>query len=243
MIRILRIFYYSKIKLDIPPQYHLILMEYSDYYKGLSQPLKVRFLKRLVISKKFLNFQAVQFPMVTDEMSVLITSALIQMTFGLRRYVLKRFKTIFVVPNTYSFAQYPALLGHVDHDKNVIAMSWPAIKKGYIIPDDAMNVALHELAHAIQGEHQKNLFYNKFFSRTKKIKWSKEGLLEIYRIRQNKSYLREYAGQNLSELFAVSMECFFEQPDMFKKNVPKLYVLMAKLLNQDPVNKKYPLLS
>ena len=44
------------------------------------------------------------------------------------------------------------------------------------------------------------------------------------------------------ELFAVSIESFFEQSERFKEEVPKLYKLISNLLNQDPTNKENPII-
>lgn len=242
MIERLRIVYYSFKFKKINPEYHQILLKYSDYYSGLSPTLQKIFLRRVYISAKFIRFRPVEFRKVTREMRVLITSALVQITFGLDKYILKRFKTIYVVPNTYSFAQYPALLGHVDHRNHIITMSWPSVKEGFIIPDDAMNVALHELAHALHGENEKPLLFNRFFEGASFDDFEKQGVTEIYEIRKKRHpYLSDYAGINMNELFAVSMECFFEQPEIFKEKVPKLYKLMSRILKQDPARKSHPL--
>ena len=176
-------------------------------------------------------------------MKILITSALIQITFGLDNYTLRRFKTILVVPNTYGFQQYDALLGHVDFDQNKIVMSWPSVQEGFIIPNDAFNVALHELAHALQEEKTKSFLFSNFFSAFKMNRWEEEGLKELYKIRQKRhQFLSDYAGINMKELFATCMECFFEQSEKFKIKVPRLYQLMTDLLKQDPTQKDNPLL-
>jgi len=242
MLERLWIALYSSNFKRISPQYQLTLEKYSDYYKQLNPELKKIFLKRVYVSSKFIKFKPVKFSTVTIEMKVLITSALIQITFGLDRYIMKRFKSIYVVPNTYSYAQYPALLGHVDHRNRKIAMSWPSVKKGFIIPDDAMNVALHEIAHALQDENRNSVIFNRFFKAIEMHNFQKEGVKEIYTIRKKQhTYLSDYAGINMKELFAVSMECFFEQPLEFKEHVPKLYSLMCELLNQDPCKGENPL--
>ncbi len=240
----LRIIYYSLFLNKIPSEYHDILSTYNEYYNDLSKPLQKRFRERVYLSSRFVKFLPVEFKNVTREMRVLITSALVQITFGLKKFVLKRFKRIYVVPNTYSFAQFPALLGHVDHQNDVIAMSWPSVKEGFIIPDDAMNVALHELAHALQGEDEERFSFGNIFNETRMQNWTIEATKELEAIRTNRhKFLRDYAGHNLFELFAVSIERFFEQSEKFKEEVPKLYKLISNLLNQDPTNKENPILN
>jgi len=226
-----------------PVEYDKYLKHYSSYYRGLSPSLKNQFKKRLYISKKFIDFKPVEFDEVTEEMKVLITSALIQMTFGLNKYILRTFKTIYVVPNTYSFREYKALLGHVDYNVNIIAMSWPSVQHGFVIPDDAFNVAIHELAHALQAENQERFYFSKFFRDLDLLKFNHEGIKKLYDIRAKRHhYLREYAANNMVEFFAVSVETFFEQADTFRQKLPRLYQLMVNLFKQDPTQEENPLI-
>ena len=241
MIEQLKIYWHSYRIKTIPIQYHNYLSYYNDYYNNLNPQLQETFRIRTFIALKFMTFKPVQFQTVTEEMKVVIASALIQITFGLDKYILRRFKTIIVVPNTYSYKQFDALLGHLDRSNDTMALSWPAVVDGFIIPDDAHNVALHELAHALQQENHDRLFFTDFFDAVNVENWNQQGVTELWKIRRNKhSYLRDYAGQNMMELFAVCMECFFEQPQLFSSRVPGLYLIMTKLLKQDPLNPKNP---
>ena len=106
-----------------------------------------------------------------------------------------------------------------------------------------MNVALHELAHALQGEDEERFSFGNIFNETRMQNWTNEAKKELVAIRTNKhKFLRDYAGHNLLELFAVSIESFFEQSERFKEEVPKLYKLISNLLNQDPTNKENPII-
>lgn len=243
MFERLKLLWYSTQLNKIPSSYHLYLCKYSSYYNQLNPQLKKVFRERVFLSSKFINFKPVKFDLITEEMQILITSALIQITFGLEKYVLRNFKTIMVSPNTYSYGQYEALLGHVDHKEKIIVMSWPSVQQGFIIPDDAFNVALHELAHALQSENFSRLLYNKFFDYITMQEWEVEAEKELYNLRNRKhNHLKQYGDQNLMELFAVCIETFFEQPQRFKVKLPRLYELMVDLLDQDPTLGLNPIL-
>lgn len=243
MIERLKIYWLKYNISSIPDHYHQYLSHYNDYYKNLHPNLQDAFRKRVFIALKFMTFEPVKFSNVTEEMKIVITSALIQITFGLDKYILRRFKTVIVVPNTYSYKQFSALLGHVDRSNDTMALSWPAVVNGFIIPDDAHNVALHELAHALQQENHDRLFFADFFDAVSVEDWNRHGITELWKIRRHKhTYLRTYAGQNMLELFAVCMECFFEQPKLFRAHMPGLYRIMTKLLKQDPSRTSNPLL-
>lgn len=241
MFERIRIAWYSRKLIDTPAVYHDYLSQYNDYYVNLNENLKKHFRKRIFIANKFISYKPVHFDRVTSEMQILITSALVQITFGLNKYILRKYKTILVVPNTYKFHKYEALLGHVDHDENLIVMSWPSVKDGFIIPDDAFNVALHEIAHALQSENFNRPLYAKFFNVVRMSDWEEEAIKKLYKIRaQRHTFIRDYAGQNLLEMFAVCIEAFFEQSQLFKERVPKLYGLLVALLRQDPTKKENP---
>lgn len=244
MIARIRILWYSRRLKKIPISFNHYLSKYSQYYRDLHPDLQKSFRERTYIASKMLVFKPVKFSIVTDEMKILITSALIQITFGLDNYVLRRFNTILVVPNTYGFQEYDALLGHVDFDENKIVMSWPSVQEGFIIPDDAFNVAIHELAHALQGEQLDPNPFSNFFSSLKMNQFEEEGIKELYKIRrERRNFLSDYAGTNMKELFATCMECFFEQPNEFKEKVPKLFKIMSELLKQDTTLVENPLLN
>ncbi len=242
MLDKLQLFWYKCFDSKIPANYHQIVSNYNSYYNALNSDLKEKFLQRIYYSSKFISFKPVNFEEVTEEMKIIITSALIQITFGLDNYILNKFSTLFVVPSTYyNFGSYKNLLGHVDFQQRCIVISWPSVQEGFIIPDDATNVALHELAHALQEENKIRALGNKFFHTYKMETWEREGVKKLAVIQASENtFLKSYGGKNMLELFAVSMEAFFERPQEFKENLPKLYKKMTFLLNQDPTNGNDP---
>ena len=46
--------------------------------------------------------------------------------------------------------------------------------------------------------------------------------------------LRDYAGENPAEFFAVATECFFERPKELQKAYHDLYQQLKNFYNQDP---------
>lgn len=242
MIDALKIAYYSRQLNKIPDFYDQVLTQYNDYYTKLHPDLKKLFRERVFISTKLMEFKPVRFDAVTDEMQILITSALVQITFGLAKYHLSLFKIIYVTPNKYDFGDYKSVLGHVDHLHKVIVLSWPHVQQGFIIPNDAMNVALHECAHALHGEQLSRSIFDKAFDEHEMKRWEEAGIRKVLTIRQNQNkYLSNYAGIDMFEMFAVSIEFFFEQPIEFREKLPEIYKLITDLLNQDPCLGSYPL--
>jgi len=233
----------SMFPLNIAKDVESTLQKFNSYYVNLSPENKLLFKRRLLIASATLDFTPNNFPKVTNEMIVLITSALVQVTFGLKNFKISRFRKIIIVPFNYNFLHFQNLMGHVDYDEKCIVLSWPSVKEGYIIPNDAMNVALHEIAHALQEENRYRILFNKFFENDKMAAWSEEAAKKLWQIRKGKNrFLKNYGGINMLEMYSVCIETFFEQPEGFKENLPILYQRVSELLNQDPLRKENPIL-
>ena len=229
----------------VPYVYHATLMQYSQYFRDLSEINKLRFLHRLYVLLQVTQFIPDRNLKVSLEMKVLIGSAIIQVTFGFKEFIYRRFNKIRIAPRPYTYRGYEHILflGDVNFNSDVISMSWPNVVKGFKIPDDASNVALHEVAHCLEAERKFIGISSAFFKRSTLKNWYKEATHKLIAIQNNRhAFLRDYAGQNLRELFAVSVEAFFEQPEAFKAAIPNLYLVLSELLNQDPMRKEDPVL-
>jgi MtfA peptidase len=119
----------------------------------------------------------------------------------------------------------------------VIVISWKNFMKGFALPNDGVNLGIHEFAHALKIENQ--IMHNGEHSFLDKGWWSKYvGLAssEIDKIREGKNdFFRVQASENIHEFFAVSVEAFFEKSSEFKEYHPELYESLVNLLRQDPM--------
>jgi Mlc titration factor MtfA (ptsG expression regulator) len=168
-------------------------------------------------------------------MPLLISAAAVQLTFGLRNYMLDYFNTIYVLRDNYRYGFYNRPLeGHVSGDG--IYLSWNNFIRQYNDYNDGQNVGLHELAHALtyvnfnaqDGVDEE--FHDKFKD------FSKVARPVFARMQSGESNLLDkYAATNYDEFWAVSVETFFERPEEFRKQLPGLYFALCHLLNQDPL--------
>ncbi|MGQ0739211.1 MAG: zinc-dependent peptidase [Bacteroidota bacterium] len=216
-------------------QYHYWLSQYSPYYKLLPEDQKKRFLLRTAafIQSKEFRFHSM---VAEDYIPVLISGAAIQLTFGLRNYLLDYFDVIHVMRREYVLGiDKETYYGHVS--KNGIHISWNHFLEGYGDYTDSVNVSLHEMAHALQFDaylgledgHDRNF-------RERLSDFSEEGRPVFRAMRKGVSHLLDdYAMTNFDEFWAVSVETFFENPQEFKEKLPALYEEMKLLLNQDPL--------
>ncbi len=170
-----------------------------------------------------------------DEKAMLVSAAAIQVTFGLDNYMLNHFSDIYILADAYQMENDDELfIGHVAPEG--IYLSWKHFLYGYTVRNDNVNVAVHEMAHA--------LLYSNFFAqygtdrhfRHNYEKFSTStGPILAEAITSRHSYLRSYAFSNLHEFWAVSVEAFFENPAGLKENMPELYTALSRVLNQDPM--------
>ena len=211
-----------------------VLEKHFPFYPKLSAEDKTTFIERtqLFIADKVFKIHCNP---GFKEMPILISAAAVQLTFGLKKYLLPNFRFIHVYPEEF-LGVHPTirvLEGNVSG--HAINLSWKHFLAGYQTPDNGQNVGLHELAHAlyyqtfIVEENVDRNFRDTFDD------FSEYGnkVFEQEKLPGNDLY-SDYALRNFQEFWAESIEIFFEKPWQMKKNYPVLYNAIAGLLNQDP---------
>src|SRR5215831_17099282 len=206
-------------------EYDGLLHWYIPYYRKLNPSYKEQFMA----SKQF-EFSDMK---KEEYMTLLISAAAVQLTFGLKHYLLDYFDTIYVLPNVYHFGlSAKPFEGHINSDG--IYLSWNKFLEEFIDPADGQNVGLHEMAHALTyvnftaEDGQDHDFKRRFrdFAEVGRPVFEKMQAGET-------AFLGDYASTNYEEFWAVSVENFFERPSLFRAEMPEVYAAMCKLLNQD----------
>ena len=214
--------------------YSFVIGSLFTYYNELPEEQKRRFVNRVHQFKSSKKFHYIGLEN-TDDTAILVSASAVQVTFGLKNYLLSHFKDIYVLADAYHMDNDEELyIGHVAPEG--IYLSWKHFLHGYSHKNDNINVAVHEMSHA--------LLYNNFFAqygidshfRMNYEKFSNStGPILADVITNRRSYLRSYAFSNLHEFWAVSVEAFFENPKGLKENMPDLYEALCRVLNQDPI--------
>lgn len=215
--------------------YDAILQQYIPYYRSLDAVQKDRFLKRALIFKATKHFEFVEMQ-EEEHMSLLISAAAVQLTFGLQHFLMDHFHKIYVMKRDYHFGLFNVpFQGHVSEDG--IYLSWNNFLKSFANYTDGDNVALHEMAHALayvnfpenlhDGEDEvfQHRWYRIFTTTGHKV-FDRMQAGEL-------NMLGSYAATNYQEFWAVCVENFFERPHAFQIQLPELYDAICKLLNQD----------
>jgi Mlc titration factor MtfA (ptsG expression regulator) len=229
----------AEISDEIFNKYSMVIGSLFTYFNDLPQESKLKFVKRVYEFKSNKKFHFVGLENNEDS-AILVSASAIQVTFGLKNYMMSYFKDIYILADAYQMDSEEELyIGHVA--PNGIYLSFKHFLYGYSHSsrNDNVNVAVHEMAHA--------LLYNNFFAqyggtdshfRLNYEKFSSStGAILADVITNRRSYLRSYAFSNLHEFWAVSVEAFFENPAGLKKNMPELYDALCRVLNQDPITK------
>ena len=174
---------------------------------------------------------------ITDQMRVMVASAAIQITYGYPEVYFKHFQTIILYPYEYYSTitgQYHA--GEVNAG-GAIVLSWRNLMAGFSNLSDGRNLALHEMAHALQLTNiVENTEYD-FIDWDTMRAFEKFAHTEIRKIENNEhTFFRSYGAANQQEFFSVAVECFFEQPLEFQNYNAQLYMLLARILKIDLLN-------
>jgi Mlc titration factor MtfA (ptsG expression regulator) len=213
-----------------------ILEKYFFYYNKLSRSDQKKFeerVSRFLHSKRFIGRGIT----ITEEMKILTAATAVLISFGLPMVTLTHFDKILIYADTYySHINRQYHLGEVNPRLGIIILSWKSFVEGFVDNKDARNLALHEMAHALHFENQiRNEEYD-FLNRNALAHWDQLAAQEINQVRDNTDHLlRQYAGTNEHEFFAVAMETFFENSHQFNKALPELYHTMCLLLKQNPM--------
>ena len=119
---------------------------------------------------------------------------------------------------------------------------WDAANSsGSLAPESAVlpHVGLHEFAHVLdfigQGSHGVGAHgVPGILSTAYGERWAQQLNIERERLLVGESVLHPYGLKNEAELFAVSVESFFQEPLRLRSVHPELYGLLAEFFNQDP---------
>ena len=222
--------------LPVPQLYKNILEKYFPYYQKLSPANKSRFERKVcnfLYDKRFIPRNMKE---VTIDAKVLIAASAVQLTFGLPKIYLQHFDKILVYPNEYySSITQRYHKGEVNPRFGIIVLSWKNFVEGYIRSNDSVNLGLHEMAHALRLENIIRHEEYKFFDDALVKKFDDYAQAICRNLENYGNFFRPYACTNEHEFFSVAIENFFERSENFKKQIPDLYVILTRLLGQDPL--------
>jgi Mlc titration factor MtfA (ptsG expression regulator) len=213
-----------------------ILTKRISFYKGLSDDGKAKFINRICNLLSIKKFAGKSDLKLTSEIKVVACASIVQVTYGLKSYELDNIKGFNIYPTVFYNSFMKAYLKGSSPPDGMISLSWKDLEHGFLVENDKYNLGLHEVAHSLKSSLKYAYDFDYKYSSYIK-KWEEIGHVEFKKMKRGEeSFLRKYAGVNEHEFFAVCIEHFFEVPEQFQSNLPKVYYHLSVLLNLDPLN-------
>jgi MtfA peptidase len=209
--------YYKKLTIEERKRF-----EWRVYYFITSTNIEFRQFK----ATQLINYNAARY---------LIASVATQISLFLTEDCFDAFSKIIIYPDKYYSpitGQYHK--GETNPGAGYIILSWNSLNSGFANNTDGINLLMHELAHALWLEN--NLFDYEIFDAEALEAYNLEARHEMENMASSEQhFFRRYALTNREEFFAVAVENFFERPEQFETALPKLYRILTRLFQQDPI--------
>jgi MtfA peptidase len=224
-------------------------MRQSAHYKRLPPPVRAEFdgqIQVFLAEKRVTPIET----RLTGEARLLVAASAATLSAGWPGYTWDQLSEVLLYPDhfdrDYQFASAqpvedqrllntdPILLGQA-HPWGVVVLSHPALKTGFgAAGQSASHVGFHEFAHLLDLSRSTFDGVPSYLPDDAVRHWS--GLLaqERERLERGDSVLDPYGLSSAPELFAVSVEAFFQNPLGVEKGHGDLYEFLASYFNQDP---------
>ena len=233
-----------------PKKWETLLRSNVRFYIELSQPNKLVFKKRMMLFLSEVHVEGVK-TTIEDLDKVLISASAVIPVFGFKEWYYNNLSGIIVYPDTFNHdlefsddAEKRQILGMIGTGRfeNQMLLSRRALRKAFRNENDKSNTPVHEFVHLVDKmDNETDGIPERIMPREYIKPWLELMHKEIEAINNNQSDIRAYATTNQAEFLAVTSEYFFERPDLFKKNHPKLYHMLSLCFQQSPANKKHNL--
>lgn len=129
-----------------------------------------------------------------------------------------------------------AIDGEAHHDDGPLMVSWDAARREAAQPRWGRDVVLHEFAHKLDMLDGTLDGTPHMDDPEQVAQWVKVCTNHFEAVREGTGVpiLREYAGTNAAEFFAVATETFFTRPIELRAQTPDLYDILRAFYGQDP---------
>ncbi|NNJ56552.1 MAG: hypothetical protein HKP14_10480 [Bacteroidia bacterium] len=217
---------------------HRLMMSVNPYYVGLSKVGRMKFISRLIYLIVQKRFEGREGEVVTLEKKIIILGALVQLTFGLDKFTVKKFGFIALYPTIFYSRIVKGKVKGLTVSNGILLLSWTDAFQGFHNSNDNLNLALHEWSHALIIDHKNDDIHWLYSTLNKHLKKMDKFYKEMKKFKEERSYLRDYALTNTHEFFAVCVEHFFETPEDFYQNHKDIFYVLCRILNQNPLSRE-----
>lgn len=221
---------------SITAKERIFLLKFIKPFYDLAPPQRKEFLLRFAWFKSKKHFVFYGDITNKEEIKAYVAASAVLLTLGLRDYRFeKSIKRIIVYPSGYySKISKNHHIGEYNPKLKTLVFSAESLKDGFGIPNDNINLGIHEIAHALMIE---TLRKNNFEAKRFQVGLAKLKALfddESFKLVLSKTnYFRDYGKTNFIEFFAVATENFVETPHEFKRSFPDLFKILRAMTNLD----------
>ena len=177
----------------------------------------------------------------SDEDKLLVAAGSVILAWGFPQWHYVKVDQVFLV--SAAFNEHAAF-GEADsnitglvgthHLRGKMILSQAALHKGFSNSKDKRNVAIHEFAHLIDmADGNVDGLPSQVAEQSFASPWLDLIDKNISDIERGRSDIRDYAGTNRAEFFAVASEYFFERPKLLKRKHPKIYRSLVHFYRQN----------
>ena len=233
-----------------PPAWRVLLRDRVPLYRTLPQPLRRELEQQMQVFLVEKTFIGCADQAIDDEVRVTIAAQACLLTLGRSSAPFPNLRSILVYPSAFAVERVrPEPSGVLQETRQVLSgeswargqviLSWDDVVNGTTIPDDGVNVVIHEFAHQLDQEKGYANGAPWLGRRDRYPQWSRVLGAEYARLQQQlalgeATLIHPYGATNPAEFFAVVSEVFFERPSAMADMNPALYEELARLYRVDP---------
>jgi len=186
---------------------------------------------------------------LTEQMRLVIASQAALLILGLDFEHYRKVSTIIVHPTTMVLTGERAgpasglvtdeplpILGQAAHAEGPVVIAWDETARNVRHPARGFNVVFHEFAHKLDMLDDVVDGTPPLRSAPDQQRWVEVCTAEYEALLDGRGshLLRDYAGTNAGEFFAVATEVFFDRGSDLRDDRPALYDVLAAFYRQDP---------
>ncbi len=208
------------------------------FYQNLNVADKKDFLERVQRFLSKVKITGIKTE-VEDLDRVLIAAGAIIPIFHLKGWEYKNIHEVLLYPNLFSDefdleSGGRNIMGEVGSGalQNIMILSKPALRAGFLQNDTMGNTAIHEFVHLIdKADGTTDGVPDYLLQHQYAMPWLQYIHSEMKKIQAQQSDINPYALTNEAEFFAVVSEYFFKQPALMKEKHPELFAMLEKIFN------------
>lgn len=175
-----------------------------------------------------------------EELKAYVSASAVLLTMGMRsfQYVNSVKRIVFYPSKYYSKINRRHHLGEYNPRLKILVFAADTLKEGFQIPNDNINLGIHECSHALCYEMKKNIFWEsrrfRYGLRKLNAYFNDSDFMEGL---EKEGFFRAYAHENVLEFFAVLTESLVESPFEFKTKHPQLHTVLQTMYGFEFQNK------